>query len=216
MAHSNIICTVLLVVIGILGTQAQQPCQTVSGMSNLNATALTGIWYESVQAPASNVGCVKLNVSLANNNTQLVVTKWNSVSATSNYMSQFTNATVNVTDVNANTGFNFNYTSPNTKATNATYKILDTDYKSYVTFCSYTSVTDLSTSVGGILTNSSTPNSTWIGQLVNNTAPTLANFNVSTAVNVTQYNCYTSSASTSLPLLSTIFAVFYLLLTISN
>uniref|UniRef100_T1PFQ1 Lipocalin / cytosolic fatty-acid binding protein family n=1 Tax=Musca domestica TaxID=7370 RepID=T1PFQ1_MUSDO len=216
MAQSKLICAALLVVFGIFGTQAQQPCQTVTGMANLNATQLTGLWYETVQAPAANVGCVQLNVALANNNTQLVVTKWTSSSATSNYMNQFTNATVNVTDVNANTGFNFTYTKSPAKPNNATYKILDTDYKTYVTFCSYTSATDLTTSVGGILTSTVRPNSTWVVQLVNNTAPYLVNFNVSTVANVTQNNCYASSASTTLPLLSSVFAAFYLLIRVFN
>ncbi|XP_073819306.1 uncharacterized protein [Musca autumnalis] len=216
MARNNIIFAALLMFFGILGTQAQAPCQNATGMANLNATRLTGLWYETVQAPAAKVGCVQLHVELANNNTQLVVTKWTSSSATSNYMNQFSKATVNVTDVNNNTGFNFNYTTTNSNPSNVTYKILNTDYQSYVSFCSYTSATDPSTSVGGILTATTNPNSTWLAQLVNTTSQNLLNFNSSTVANVTQTNCYASSASTTLPFLSSLLAALYLLMKIFN
>lgn len=98
-------------------------------------------------------------------------------------MNQQANATVNITDVNTNAGFNVAYNNAN--AVNTTYKIINTDYTSYAVVCGYTS-SNASTSFGSILTRSQNPNNTLVGTVVNNTALVLANFNSSLVTSVPQ------------------------------
>ncbi|XP_013108349.1 uncharacterized protein LOC106087751 [Stomoxys calcitrans] len=205
---SKIVCVALVAILGVLGAEAQNPCQNVQGMANLNATRLAGMWYEAVRAPAANVACIRVNAQNANNNTQMTITTWSSSSTTSSYMNQQQSATLNVTMVNANTGFNVTYNSTN--SVNTTYVILDTDYNTYVSVCGYTTP-NANSSFGAIFTTSQSPNSTWVDGLVNATSQVLLNFNSTTVSKVNQMNCYASSASTSLPVLSSVFAALYVL-----
>lgn len=91
---------------------------------------------------------------------------------------------VNVSDINANTGFNVSYSNAN--GANTTFKILSTDYNSSVVLCGYTNASDPSTSFGIILTRNQMVNSTWLMQLKSNASQILSGFNDNTTANITQ------------------------------
>uniref|UniRef100_A0A1L8EG62 Putative lipocalin / cytosolic fatty-acid binding protein family n=2 Tax=Haematobia irritans TaxID=7368 RepID=A0A1L8EG62_HAEIR len=206
------LCVALMAFLSVMGANAQTPCQSVVGMQNLNATKLTGVWYESVRAPAANVGCIEIHIESINNDTELAITTWSSSSLSSSYMDQQQSVVLNTTVVNANTGFNVTYNTTN--AVTTTYKVVGSD-NNYISLCGYTSP-DTNTSFGLILTASRSPNATWLQGVVNTTSQVLSNFNSTLAVNVPQMNCYASSASTTLPVLSSVFATIYLFMKFLN
>lgn len=99
-------------------------------------------------------------------------------------MDKSAQATVNVSVVNANTGFNVSYSNAN--GANTTYKILSTDYNSNVVLCGFTNSNDASTSFGIILTRKQLVNATWLMEVKSNASQILPGFNDSTTANITQ------------------------------
>ncbi|TMW50823.1 hypothetical protein DOY81_004099 [Sarcophaga bullata] len=219
MFQSKVITTVVALVAFVIvlsvnvKAQATTPtdCQSVTGMSNVNATQLAGMWYEEVRAPAKNISCARINVSLAKNNTQLTIKTIYSATKSGYLMDKSDQATVNASLVNANTGFNVSYSSAN--GANTTYKILSTDYNTNLVMCGFTNSSDPTTSFGIILTRVQAVNSTWLMQVKNNASQVLTTLSGNNYANITQSTkCYTNSASTSFPVLTTLFAAFYALL----
>lgn len=143
-----------------------------------------GDWYEEIRAPALNVSCVHVHVDVINNQTQLNVKTMYAASQTGLLMDKNAQATVNVSVVNANTGFNISYSNAN--GANTTYKILSTDYTSNVVLCGYTNASEPTSSFGIILTRSQIVNSTWLMELKSNASQILPGFNDSTTANITQ------------------------------
>lgn len=211
MAQTKIIFAALVAILSVLSATAQQAapaaCQTATPMTNVNATQFAGYWYEEVRAPGKNVSCVKVKVAVTNNQTTLSINTLYANSLSSVLMTQNETATVNVSAVNTNTGFNVtSNVGPTT-----TYKILSTDYNKSAVLCGYTNVSDTTTSFGVILTRQREANFTLLLQLQTSAATVLTNFGDKSATNITQANCIESSASTSVPVLATVFAAFYTL-----
>ncbi|KAM7360194.1 uncharacterized protein ACRADG_003948 [Cochliomyia hominivorax] len=202
--------------VSLLSVHAQSnppTCQSVNGMTNVNATLFGGDWYEEIRAPAKNVSCVQVHVEVVNNQTQLNIKSMYSASQSGLLMDQNAQAVVNVSVVNSNTGFNVSYNNAN--GVNTTYKILSSDYNSKLILCGYTNISDPSTSFGIILTRNQFPNTTWLTEVKNNASQILPAFNATNVSNITQSkSCHTNSAATSVPVLATIFATFYTLLKI--
>ncbi|XP_065371257.1 uncharacterized protein LOC135963366 [Calliphora vicina] len=215
MFQTKMLAVALVAIVSVLGIQAQSnpptTCQTATGMTNVNATLFAGDWYEEFRAPARNVSCVHIHVDVVNNQTQLKVMSMYSASQSGLLMDKNTQANVNISEINANTGFNVTYN--NTNGVNATYKILSTDYNTNVVLCGFTNTNDPSTSFGVILTRKQIANATWLMEVKSNASQILPGFNDSSAANITQsISCYANSATTSVPVLATLFAVFYALL----
>ncbi|XP_023290894.2 uncharacterized protein LOC111674509 [Lucilia cuprina] len=214
MFQSKMFAVALIAIMCALSVEAQSntaaTCQTVNGMSNVNATLLAGDWYEEIRAPAKNVSCVHVHVDVVSGQTLNIKTMY-SASQNGLLMDNNIQANVNISQVNANTGFNVSYSNAN--GANTTYKILSANYTSNVVLCGFTNISDPSTSFGIILTRTQIPNANWLMDLKSNASQILPGFNGSSVANITQsLSCHASSASTSVPVLATLFAALYALL----
>lgn len=143
-----------------------------------------GIWYEEIRAPAKNISCAYINVSLAKNNTELTVKTLFSATKSGYLMDKMDQATINASLVNANAGFNVSYNSAN--GANTTYKILSTDYDTNLVMCGFTNSSDPTTSFGIILTRIKVVNTTWLMQVKNNASQVLTTLSGNNYANITQ------------------------------
>ena len=145
---------------------------------------MAGIWYEELRAPAKNISCARINVSLAKNNTELTVKTLYSATQNGYLMDKLDQAIINASLVNANTGFNVSYSSAN--GANTTYKVLSTDYDTNLVMCGFTNSSDTTTSFGIIFTRVQAVNTTWLIQVKNNASQMLSTLSGNNYANITQ------------------------------
>ncbi|KAI8044297.1 uncharacterized protein LOC128266229 [Drosophila gunungcola] len=199
MCKSVMICLALVASISMVlvqgQTQTQQTCAQATSLDFNNQTYFSGQWFEVARNPAASVACITLNVGFWQN-TNMLVNVSHSSSSTS--LLADVHESANITLVAGSTaGYNVSIVKGNQQE-HVFIKLLQFVNNTYLTGCRYTG-SDASTSAGFILARS---NYTAEGVKIANTNASAyySNFQASTYGNVTQLNCYASSAGQTGPL----------------
>uniref|UniRef100_A0A6P4EQ89 Uncharacterized protein LOC108043145 n=1 Tax=Drosophila rhopaloa TaxID=1041015 RepID=A0A6P4EQ89_DRORH len=197
MCKSVMICLAIVASLSMVLAQTQtQTCAQAASLDFNNQTYFSGQWLEVARNPASNVSCITLNVGYLGNTNVLV-----NVTHSSSNVSLLADVheSANITLVaGSTTGYNVSIV----QGQNTEYvfiKLLQYVNNTYLVGCRYSNGSDTSSSAGFILARA---NYTAEGVKIsnNNAAPLFSNFQANTYGNVTQLNCYASSAGQTVPL----------------